>query len=54
MATGKNHKVRDNGRVISMALMIAHGINREGKRDILAIEPMYEESEASCQSYGYL
>jgi putative transposase len=38
-------KVRDDGRVISMALLIAYGINREGKRDILAIEPMYEESE---------
>jgi putative transposase len=38
-------KVRDNGRVISIALMIAYGINRQGKRDILAIEPMYEESE---------
>jgi transposase-like protein len=28
-----------------MALMIAYGINREGKHDILAIEPMYKESE---------
>lgn len=44
-------KVRDNGRVISMALMIAYGINREGKRDILAIEPMYEESEETWREF---
>jgi len=44
-------KVRDNGRVISIALMIAYGINREGKRDILAIEPMYEETEESWREF---
>jgi len=44
-------KVRDDGRVISMALMIAYGINREGKRDILAIEPMYEESEETWREF---
>lgn len=40
-------KAKEDGRVISIALMIAYGINREGKRDILAIEPMYEEREES-------
>jgi len=44
-------KVRDDGRVISIALMIAYGINREGKRDILAIEPMYEESEETWREF---
>ncbi len=44
-------KVRDNGRVISIALMIAYGINRQGKRDILAIEPMYEESEETWKEF---
>jgi len=44
-------KVRDDGRVISMALMIAYGINREGKRDILAVEPMYEESEETWSEF---
>ena len=44
-------KVRDDGRVISMALMIAYGINREGRRDILAIEPMYEESEETWREF---
>ena len=38
-------KLRDNGQVISIALMIAYGIHREGKRDILAIEHMYEETD---------
>jgi transposase-like protein len=31
--------------------MIAYGINREGKRDILAIEPMYEETEESWREF---
>ncbi|MCD6194211.1 MAG: IS256 family transposase [Candidatus Aminicenantes bacterium] len=44
-------KVREGGRVISIALMIAYGINLEGKRDILAIEPMYEESEESWREF---
>jgi len=44
-------KVRDNGKVISMALMLAYGVNREGKREILAIEPMYDESEASWREF---
>ena len=32
-------------------LMLAYGINREGKREILAIEPMYDESEASWREF---
>jgi len=44
-------KIRDNGQVISMALMIAYGVNHEGKRDILAIEPMYEESEETWSGF---
>jgi putative transposase len=38
-------------RVISIALMIAYGINSEGKRDILAIEPMYGESEETWREF---
>ena len=34
-----------------MVLMIAYGINRERKRDILAIEPMYEESEETWREF---
>ena len=44
-------KVRVDGRVISIALMLAYGINRDGKREILAIEPMYDESEASWREF---
>jgi putative transposase len=31
--------------------MLAYGINREGKREILAIEPMFDESEASWREF---
>lgn len=40
-------KIRDNGKVISEAVLVIYGVNLEGKREILAVEPMYEESEAS-------
>lgn len=40
-------KIRDNGKVISEAILVIYGVNVEGKREILAVEPMYEESEAS-------
>ncbi len=40
-------RIRDNQRVQNMAVFVVTGINIEGKRDILAIEPMYEESAAS-------
>jgi len=37
-------KIRDHHRVNNMAVLVVSGINLEGKRDILAIEPMMEES----------
>lgn len=40
-------KVRSGGRVVSMAVLVVCGVNEEGKRKILAVEPMAEESEAS-------
>ncbi len=40
-------KIRDNGKVISEAVLVIYGVNLEGKREILAVEPMYEESEGS-------
>jgi len=40
-------KIRDNGRVISQAVLVVYGVTCEGKREILAVEPMYDESEAS-------
>ena len=40
-------RIRDNRAVKNMAVLVVTGINTEGKRDILAVEPMYEESAAS-------
>lgn len=39
--------IRQDGRIISSAVLIIQGLNMAGKREILAIEPMIEESEAS-------
>jgi len=43
-------KIRYDGRIISSAVLVIQGLNCEGKREILAIEPMLEESEASWSS----
>jgi transposase-like protein len=40
-------RIRDNRAVKNMAVLVVAGINTEGKRDILAVEPMYEESAAT-------
>lgn len=40
-------KVRYQGCVQSMAVLVVCGITMDGKRDILAIEPMLEESEST-------
>lgn len=37
-------KVRFDGRVISMAIILVCGVDNEGRRQVLAIEPMLEES----------
>jgi transposase-like protein len=40
-------RIRDNHMVKNMAVLVVTGINAEGKRDILAVEPMYEESAST-------
>ncbi len=40
-------KVRMDGRIVSMAVLVVCGVDEHGQRDILAIEPMLEESEES-------
>ncbi len=40
-------RIRDNRAVKNRAVLVETGINKEGKRDILAGEPMYEESTAN-------
>ena len=38
-------KVRMDGRIVNMAVLVVCGVDEHGQRDILAIEPMLEESE---------
>jgi putative transposase len=40
-------KIRDNQRVVSTAILVVYGVNGDGKREILAVEPMYDESEST-------
>lgn len=40
-------KVRFAGRVVSMAILLVCGVNSQGVREVLAIEPMLEESRES-------
>ncbi|MFZ2053569.1 MAG: IS256 family transposase [Candidatus Aminicenantales bacterium] len=44
-------KVRVEDQVVTLALMIAHGVNKAGNREILAIEPMFDESEDSWREF---
>lgn len=43
-------KIRDNGKVRNMAVMVVNGVTLSGKRHILAVEPMYEESEETYKA----
>ena len=40
-------KVRMNGRVVSMAVLVICGVDEHGHREVLAVEPMAEESRDS-------
>jgi putative transposase len=44
-------KVRVEGRVVSVAVMIAGAVNQAGRREILAVEPMFDESEDSWRVF---
>jgi hypothetical protein len=44
-------KVRVEDRVTALALLIAHGVNGSGMREILAVEPMFDESEDSWREF---
>lgn len=43
--------VRNDGHVVSEAIIVVCGVDEHGKRDILAVEPMAEES---TDSYSYV
>ncbi|MBO8173372.1 MAG: IS256 family transposase [Bacillaceae bacterium] len=40
-------KIRDGHRVVNMAVQVVIGIDKDGKRNILAVQPMHEESEST-------
>ncbi len=44
-------KVRYGGHVVNMAILLVCGVREDGRREVLAIEPMLEESSAT---YGEL
>ena len=39
------------GRIVSVAVIIACGVNKAGIREILALEPMFDESEDSWRVF---
>ena len=40
-------KVRVDARIVSMAVLIVCGVDENGHRNIIAVEPMAEESRSS-------
>jgi putative transposase len=44
-------KVRENGRVRAMALVIAYGVNAEGRRSVLGVDVDIAESQESWTSF---
>ena len=40
-------KVRMDGRIVSMAVLVVCGVNTQGQREVLAVEPMLDESKES-------
>jgi len=45
-ATAGADKVRDGGRVVNKALVVAHGVHETGRREILSIAVGEAETEA--------
>ena len=44
-------KVRERGRVVSVATVVAIGVNAEGAREVLGFDVLTEESEASWSAF---
>lgn len=44
-------KVRLDGEILSVAVMVAFGVNEAGKREILGIEPMLDESTENWKGF---
>jgi len=43
-------KIRDNHRVQNLAVLVVMGLKQDGTREVLAVEPMYEESQGTYQA----
>ncbi len=43
-------KIRVNHRVQNLAVLVVMGITRDGTREVLAVEPMYQESQDTYQT----
>ncbi len=43
-------KIRENGHVVSMAVLVVKGVTLEGTAQILAVEPMHNESEETYRT----
>ncbi len=43
-------KIRVNHRVQNLAVLVVMGITRDGTREVLAVEPMYQESQDTYQA----
>ena len=44
-------KVQVERKVESVAVMVAYGVDMEGQREVLAVEPMWEESEDTWREF---
>lgn len=43
-------KIREDQRVVNMAVQVVIGIDEDGKRDILSVQPKQEESESTYKN----
>ena len=43
-------KIRENGHVVSMAVLVVKGVTLEGTAQILTVEPMHNESEETYRT----
>ena len=44
-------KVRDNGRIVSKAVLVAHAVNDQGEREVLGVHVALSEMEASWRLF---
>lgn len=42
-------KIRDNGRVVSKAVMVIKGVNMDGRQEIMAVEPIFRRNKRSVK-----